>query len=215
MTSEEEEVWIRKAVASFKETSPSGRVPVRLPSLRSRRPCSVSSPHRLDGTTDVPRRTLLPSSPRSTRSSGSSFLSSPPFTLARTQLTVLPTVTSSFTGPTTTPTTSLTGSSARRRRARRTRTRVSSSCPTPWTRTTSRSGTAVRPLPSPSLRTLLTRSSFAEFGSDDAFAQRVIDAFTTIRDEAIKGKRHGYITCALHTVRQIPVPLRPPTAFSH
>ncbi|GAA5855021.1 hypothetical protein JCM8547_002348 [Rhodosporidiobolus lusitaniae] len=38
-----------------------------------------------------------------------------------------------------------------------------------------------------------------QFGSDDALAQRFIDSFITIRDEAIANKRYGYITCALHT----------------
>ncbi|GAA5859659.1 hypothetical protein JCM1840_006396 [Sporobolomyces johnsonii] len=37
------------------------------------------------------------------------------------------------------------------------------------------------------------------YGSDDAFAQHVLDSFKTIRDEAIAGERHGYITVALHT----------------
>ncbi|GAA5827144.1 hypothetical protein JCM11251_001139 [Rhodosporidiobolus azoricus] len=32
---------------------------------------------------------------------------------------------------------------------------------------------------------------WGQFGSDDAFAQRVIDSFHTIRDEALRGKRHG------------------------
>ncbi|BGP12328.1 hypothetical protein JCM10213_003866 [Rhodosporidiobolus nylandii] len=39
----------------------------------------------------------------------------------------------------------------------------------------------------------------SQYGSDDSFAQHLIDSFHTIRDEAIAGKRHGYITCALHT----------------
>ncbi|WWD19943.1 hypothetical protein CI109_104416 [Kwoniella shandongensis] len=37
-----------------------------------------------------------------------------------------------------------------------------------------------------------------QLGSDDAFAQRCIDAFTTIRDEGLEGKT-AYITVALHS----------------
>ncbi|GAA6002590.1 hypothetical protein JCM10207_007579 [Rhodosporidiobolus poonsookiae] len=37
-----------------------------------------------------------------------------------------------------------------------------------------------------------------QFGSDDSFAQRCIDAVKTLFDEAAAGKRTGYVTIALH-----------------
>ncbi|GAA5918065.1 hypothetical protein JCM6882_006223 [Rhodosporidiobolus microsporus] len=40
---------------------------------------------------------------------------------------------------------------------------------------------------------------WGQLGSDKAFEERILDSFMTIRDEALAGKRHGYITCALHT----------------
>lgn len=36
-----------------------------------------------------------------------------------------------------------------------------------------------------------------QVGSDDAFAQHIIDSFTTIREEGLEG-RPSYITIALH-----------------
>ncbi|GAA6033761.1 hypothetical protein JCM8097_004421 [Rhodosporidiobolus ruineniae] len=138
MTAEEEEGWIRKAVESFKNSSPSGKVPV---GWYYGRPSERSAPlvtkvykelgHELlywadNYADDLPHWTVRPGTENDEEKKGLLIC---PYTLDNNDFKF-------------------------------------------W---------------------------HGQFGSDDAFAQRAIDTFTTIREEALAGKRHGYITVALHT----------------
>lgn len=79
----------------------------------------------------------------------------------------------------------------------------------PSLRKSLRNGTLTTVCPACSLDNNDFKLWHSQYGSTKLWAEHCVDSVKTIRDEAIAGKRHGYITIALHT-RCVPFLRSPP-----